>query len=103
MEDLAISYFDRKDKGFVKIYHDHFKNSIVCSSIQNKVFFMFDPSISIWNPVDYQSIVDHFMDVMPSFFIPLVLYYESILDKLPDKSNSDNKLVKFYLDRINKI
>lgn len=80
--------YDLKDRGYIKMYYNKFRYSLICTSQEIGTFYLFNKTAKLWEFKTIKDIQNHFMDNMKVIIEPLIDYYM----KIASNYQKDNKL-----------
>lgn len=67
--------YNKGDIGYTEIYHNEYKNSIICVCKKANTFLMYNEMTTLWEHKYFCDIMDHFLDNMQKLIYPLWSHY----------------------------
>lgn len=89
--------YNMGDTGLVQIYHNNFKNYLICVSRQSHIFYMYSEIDKLWHKKTINDIQLHFMKNMQFIIEPLGVFYFKQSVKHSENEEKSEQLKKNLL------
>ncbi len=76
--------YNKVDEGYVAIYHEKYKEDLVCISIKTHSFLLYNDTTQLWEQKTSEEIQLHFIKNIKILIEPLVNYYKEKANKIRD-------------------